>query len=51
MEELLADESGVIIIEWAERMGDYPLPAPVWRVLFEEDGDDARRITVEEIKR
>jgi len=51
MEELLADESGVIIIEWAERMGDYPLPAPVWRALFEEDGDDARRITVEEIKR
>ncbi|MBA2502391.1 MAG: tRNA (adenosine(37)-N6)-threonylcarbamoyltransferase complex ATPase subunit type 1 TsaE [Pyrinomonadaceae bacterium] len=51
IEELLADESGVIIIEWAERMGDYPLPAPVWRVLFEEDGDDARRITVEEIKR
>ena len=51
MEELLADESGVIVVEWAERMGLYPLPASVWRVSFEGDGEDARRITVEQIKR
>ncbi|MBA2340621.1 MAG: tRNA (adenosine(37)-N6)-threonylcarbamoyltransferase complex ATPase subunit type 1 TsaE [Pyrinomonadaceae bacterium] len=51
IEELLSEEEAVIIIEWAERMGDYPLPAPVWRVLIEGDGEDARRITINQIKR
>ena len=44
LDELLADERAVIAIEWAERMGRYPLPSPVWRVSIEGDGDDARRI-------
>ena len=32
LDDLLADESSVIIIEWAERMGTYPLPKNVWHV-------------------
>ena len=44
LDELLSDERAVIVIEWAERMGRYPLPSPVWRVLIEGDGDDPRRI-------
>lgn len=44
LDELLADEHAVIVIEWAERMGRYPLPQPVWRVSIEGDGDEPRRI-------
>ena len=47
LDELLADERAVIVIEWAERMGDYRLPETVWRVRLEGDGEDPRRITVE----
>ncbi|HEX8557739.1 MAG TPA: tRNA (adenosine(37)-N6)-threonylcarbamoyltransferase complex ATPase subunit type 1 TsaE [Pyrinomonadaceae bacterium] len=47
LDELLADERAVIVIEWAERMGRYPLPPPVWRVSIEGDGEDPRRIRIE----
>ncbi len=46
LDELLADESSVIVIEWAERMGRYPLPPSTWRVRIEGDGEEPRRITV-----
>jgi tRNA threonylcarbamoyladenosine biosynthesis protein TsaE len=47
LEELLADERAVVVIEWAERMGRYPLPpAAVWRINIAGDGDDPRRINV-----
>jgi tRNA threonylcarbamoyladenosine biosynthesis protein TsaE len=44
LDELLADETAVIVIEWAERLGHYRLPATVWRVRIEGDGEDPRRI-------
>ena len=46
LDELLADERAIIVIEWAERMGRYPLPQPVWRVSIEGDGEEPRRIRV-----
>ena len=46
LDELLADERAVIVIEWAERMGRYRLPATTWRVHIEGDGEDPRRIRV-----
>ena len=46
LEELLADERAVIVIEWAERMGRYRLPETTWRVHVEGDGEDPRRIRV-----
>jgi tRNA threonylcarbamoyladenosine biosynthesis protein TsaE len=46
LDELLTDERAVIIIEWAERMGRYPLPSPVWRVMMTGDGDEPRQIIV-----
>jgi tRNA threonylcarbamoyladenosine biosynthesis protein TsaE len=46
LDELLMDERAVICIEWAERMGRYPLPSPVWRVSIQGDGEDARRISI-----
>jgi tRNA threonylcarbamoyladenosine biosynthesis protein TsaE len=46
LEELLADESAVIVIEWAERMGRYRLPPTTWRVHIDGDGEDPRRIRI-----
>ncbi|HEY6232727.1 MAG TPA: tRNA (adenosine(37)-N6)-threonylcarbamoyltransferase complex ATPase subunit type 1 TsaE [Pyrinomonadaceae bacterium] len=46
LEELLSDERAVIVIEWAERLGNYPLNAKVWRVRISGDGDAERTITI-----
>jgi tRNA threonylcarbamoyladenosine biosynthesis protein TsaE len=46
LDELLTDERAVIVIEWAERMGRYPLPSPVWRISIQGDGDEPRRISI-----
>ena len=46
LDELLADERAVIVIEWAERMGRYRLPPTTFRVHIEGDGEDPRRIDI-----
>jgi len=46
LDELLAEEDSVIAIEWAERMGDYPLPPTTWHIDVSGDGDDPRKIEV-----
>ena len=46
LDEILTDENAVVIIEWAERLGHYPLPEDVWRVSISGDGDEPRRITL-----
>jgi tRNA threonylcarbamoyladenosine biosynthesis protein TsaE len=46
LEELLADERAVIVIEWAERMGRYRLPETTWRVRIDGDGEDPRSIRI-----
>ena len=46
LEELLADERAVVVIEWAERMGNYPLPAQVWKISLVGDGDEPRRVLI-----
>ena len=47
LDDLLSDEQAVIVIEWAERMGNYPLPGNVWRIAIEGDGDSTRRISIQ----
>src|SRR6185503_8971539 len=49
LEELLRDESAVIVIEWAERMGRYPLPGNTWRIAVSGDGDAPRKISIEAV--
>lgn len=44
LEELLADERAVVVIEWAERLGRYPLPANVWHITIAGDGEEPRNI-------
>jgi tRNA threonylcarbamoyladenosine biosynthesis protein TsaE len=46
LDEILTEERAVVIIEWAERMGRYPLPDNVWRVSIAGDGDEARKISI-----
>jgi tRNA threonylcarbamoyladenosine biosynthesis protein TsaE len=46
LDELLSDEHAVIVIEWAERMGNYPLPSTAWRISITGDGDAPRHISL-----
>lgn len=46
LEELLNDEHAIVIIEWAERMRDYPLPSNVCRIAIKGDGVGRRSISV-----
>ena len=46
LDELLTNESAIIVIEWAERLGKYPLPPCVWHVKIKGDGDAARLIAI-----
>jgi tRNA threonylcarbamoyladenosine biosynthesis protein TsaE len=51
LDELLTDETAVFLIEWAERMGCYPLPSPVWRVSIIGDGAEPRDIHISQMSR
>jgi len=46
LEELLNDEQAVVVIEWGDRMGNYPLPSNVWRITISGDGDGPRKISI-----
>src|SRR5437773_1242235 len=46
LDEILTDEHAVVVIEWAERLGHYPLPAGVWRIFIAGDGDEPRKISI-----
>lgn len=46
LDEILTDERAVVVIEWAERLGHYPLPEHVWRISIAGDGDEPRVISV-----
>ncbi|MCM3905586.1 MAG: tRNA (adenosine(37)-N6)-threonylcarbamoyltransferase complex ATPase subunit type 1 TsaE [Pyrinomonadaceae bacterium] len=46
LDELLLDERAVLVIEWAERLGRYPLPGSVWRIVISGDGDYPRSISI-----
>jgi tRNA threonylcarbamoyladenosine biosynthesis protein TsaE len=46
LDEILTDETAVVIIEWAERLGHYPLPHNVWHISIAGDGDEPRQISV-----
>jgi len=46
LDELLIDEQAVIVIEWPERMGAYPLPNAVWHINISGDGDSPRLISI-----
>lgn len=46
LEELLSEERAVIVIEWAERLGKYPLHVNAWRIAISGDGAATRTISI-----
>jgi tRNA threonylcarbamoyladenosine biosynthesis protein TsaE len=46
LDEILEDETAVIIIEWAERLRNFSFPKSVYSIEIEGDGDDARTIKI-----
>jgi len=46
LEELLTDDRAVIVIEWAERLKNYPLTTEVWRIDISGDGEAPRSILI-----
>lgn len=46
LDEILTDENAIVIIEWADRLGHYPLPANLWRISINGDGDETREISI-----
>ena len=49
LDEILTNESAVVVIEWGERLGRYPLPASAWRVSISGDGDSPREISITQL--
>jgi tRNA threonylcarbamoyladenosine biosynthesis protein TsaE len=48
LDEILEDERAIVIIEWAEKLGDFSFPGKVFRIMIEGDGDDPRKISISE---
>jgi len=46
LDEILEDETAIVIIEWSERLKKVTFPNKTIRVSIEGDGDVARRITI-----
>jgi tRNA threonylcarbamoyladenosine biosynthesis protein TsaE len=46
LDEILEDEKGIAIIEWAERLGNLYFDRRVYRIDLAGDGDEPRRITI-----
>ena len=46
LDEILAEPNVVVIIEWAERLGDHQFDSRVFDIQIDGDGDDPRNIKV-----
>lgn len=48
LDDIFAAENVVVIIEWAERLGDYHFPSRVFSVEIDGNGDEPRKILIGE---
>ena len=46
LDEIMENENSMVIIEWAERLGNYSFSSKVVKVNIAGDGDDARVISI-----
>lgn len=46
LDEILQNETATVIIEWSERLKDFPFPEKTFRVNIEGDGDDWRKVSI-----
>ena len=49
LNEIFEDENAVVICEWSERLKDFEFPSKVFKVKIEGDGDDPRRVLIENL--
>lgn len=47
---LMGDEENIVVIEWPERLGSL-MPKNAWKLYFENEGEDKRKIRVEDDSR
>lgn len=45
LDELIADEHAIVVIEWGERLREYPLPLAL-KITIHGDGDEPRKISM-----
>jgi tRNA threonylcarbamoyladenosine biosynthesis protein TsaE len=48
LNEILENETVIVIAEWSERLKEITFSNKIIRVLIEGDGDDARKVTISE---
>ena len=48
LDEILEDDRAIVIVEWAEKLGNFSFPGKVFRIMIEGDGDDPRKISISE---
>jgi tRNA threonylcarbamoyladenosine biosynthesis protein TsaE len=46
LDEILEDKTAVVVVEWAERLKNFPFPEKTFRVKIDGDGDEARKIDI-----
>jgi tRNA threonylcarbamoyladenosine biosynthesis protein TsaE len=49
LNEILEDETAIVIAEWSERLKEVAFPNKIIRVSIEGDGDEPRKITVSDV--
>ena len=49
LNEILEDETAIVIIEWAEHLKIFSFPAKTFRVKIEGDGDKPRKIEISQL--
>lgn len=48
LDEIVESETAVVIIEWAERLGQFKFPGRVFEISIDGEGEDPRTITIDE---
>ena len=46
LDEILEDKTAVVVVEWSERLKNFPFPERTFRVKIAGDGDEARKIII-----
>ncbi|MEP6924461.1 MAG: tRNA (adenosine(37)-N6)-threonylcarbamoyltransferase complex ATPase subunit type 1 TsaE [Pyrinomonadaceae bacterium] len=46
LDEILQDEQAIVLIEWAERLQDFPLPETIVKIAIKGDGDEPRLVSI-----
>jgi tRNA threonylcarbamoyladenosine biosynthesis protein TsaE len=49
LDEIVQESDRIIVIEWAERLGEYRFDSVVYKINIHGDGDESRRVTIEKV--